>query len=146
MDTLMSTIAGHAQDDHLLSEMLAQQDRRSKAELRKERVALLDVLSQMEKRRRRQWLAYEKAKISLEEFAESRLLLKEEEDQLGAALGSVEAALTRRVTKDTLKADLARLGATWQALDRPTLKAALAGLIDTIAVYDDGHLELSYRA
>ena len=110
IDALMSIIASHAEDDQMLSEMLAQQDLRSKAELRKEREAMFDALSQMEGRRRRQWLAYEKGKISLEEFAESRLALREEEE----------------------------------GLEGQNLKAALANLIQTIAVYEDGRMEISY--
>jgi len=140
----MSTIANHAQDDDLLSRMLAEQDRRSKAELRKEREAIFEALSKMDERRRRQWLAYEKGKISLEEFADSRLALKQEEEQLDAALASVEAVLSRRMTKDTLRAQLGRLAASWQDLERRALKAALANLIDTIAVYDDRRLEITY--
>lgn len=144
MDALMSLIAGHAEDDELLSMMLAQQERRGKAELAQEREAILDSLSQMGDRRRRQWLAYEKGKINLEEFADSRILLKDEEEALGAALDSVEAALTRTVTKDTLKDTLARLSHSWQAMERSQLKAALAALIDMIGVYDDGRMEITY--
>ena len=145
MDALMSAIASHAQNDKLLSEMLAQQDHRGKAELRKERETILDALSKMQERRRRQWLAYEKGTISLEEFAKSRLALKEEEEELEGSLGRVEAALTRRVTKDTLKNELSRLAASWRSLERPSLKAALANLIETIAVYDDGRMEITYQ-
>jgi len=126
--------------------MLAEQDRRSKADLRKEREAIFEALSNMDDRRRRQWLAYEKGKISLEEFADSRLALKEEEEQLDAALASVEGALSRRMTKDTLRAELRRVAASWQDLERQHLKAALANLIDTIAIYDDGRLEITYSS
>lgn len=144
MDALMSTIAAHAEDDALLSQMLAQQDRRGKAELGNEREEILDALSKMEERRRRQWLAYEKGTISLEQFADSRLALQEEEESLEAALASVEAALTRRITKDTLKNELRRLVTSWQALDRQSLKAAFASLIETIAIYDDRRMEITY--
>jgi len=144
MDALMSTIAAHAEDDALLSQMLAQEDRRGKAELGNEREEILDALSKMEERRRRQWLAYEKGTISLEQFADSRLALQEEEESLEAALASVEAALTRRITKDTLKNELRRLVTSWQALDRQSLKAAFASLIETIAIYDDRRMEITY--
>lgn len=146
MDALMSAIASHAQDDQLLSEMLTQQDHRGKAELRKERETILDALSRMQERRRRQWLAYEKGTISLEEFAENRLALKEEEEQLETALGRAEAELVRTVTKDTLKNELGRLAASWRSLERQSLKAALANLIESIAVYDDGRMEITYRS
>lgn len=146
MSALMSTIAQHAQDDELLSQMLAAQDRRSKAELTREREAIFEALSKMDQRSRRQWLAYEKGKIDLDEFADSRFALKQEEEKLQGALASVEAALTRRITKDTLRTELGRLAASWQELERHALKAALANVIETIAIYDEGRLEITYSS
>lgn len=80
--------------------------------------------------------------ISQENGSHSNRLSQQREPSIDAVR---EAAFTRKVTLDTLKDALAGLTASWETLERQHLKAILANIIDTIAVYDDGRMEVSYR-
>jgi len=144
MSELLRVLSSYVDDPSLLEAAMAAQDAQTREEVQRRRQRALEELSQIDDRRERQFIAYEKGEISLEEYAIHRQRLQLEEEDLRQIVAEAEDHLKRRKSLENVRAIIDQVVRSWDRLDRKGLKQQLMALFEVVYAFDDRKVEVIF--
>lgn len=113
------------------------QDRETREDVEATKERAVEKLAEIDGRKERQFIAYERGEITLEEYAGFRRRLQSEEEELKAIVARAEAALRQKLAIDDWTQLIIEIVNQWGSLPRPHLKENLRAILEAVYVYED---------